>query len=827
LTQAALAGLVYCSGELIRKIEADARRPSRGIAERLAEQLLLAPHQRATFVKVACGELQVDYLPPPTPVPSLLDRPVAAKYRSALPVPATPLIGRTHEVTALRACLLRPDVRLLTLVGAPGIGKTRLGVQVAADLRGVFADDVCFVALAPVSDPSLVIATIAQALGVEETAGHSLLDALQASLRSKHALLLLDNFEQVVTAAPHIAEMLAVAPRLKVLITSRAALHLSAEHQFVVAPLGLPDLNRLPPLETMSQHAAVDLFVQRAQTVKPDFTLTESNAPAVTEICVRLDGLPLAIELAAARSKLLAPPMLVARLGSRLTILTGGAQDLPARQQTLRAAIAWSYDLLSPDEQALFRRLGVFVGGCTLEAAEAVCNADGDLPIEMLDRLGTLLDKSLLQNNAGSDDEPRFMMLETIREFAREQLAASSEAETIRRKHALFFLSLAETAEPQLLSGARGYWLERLDREHDNLRAALTWSQATADAGEIGLRLVGALLWFWIYRSNVSEGRVWAKDVLTIASGSAQARAWAQALYSAGALAWMQDDYAMARTPLMESVERWRAIGDQRGLAFALCYLGMVACDQNDYIVAHDLCAESVTIFRELHDSWSLAFALFFWGNVAYERGDYASARPIYEQSVALWRTVDDPWGLARPLTRLGKMACKAGDYATARVLLEKSLALWRQVGERLHLAYVLDGLAEVALMQGDYRQAIAHLVEILAICQEFGLSHGIAQTFEQLARVAAGQAQLERAARLWGAAQAQRQIIGASIPLGERLGYARAVATARAQLSEAAFAAAWAEGRDMTLEQAIAYARERSDIGSVASIGVAPSTQQ
>jgi predicted ATPase/transcriptional regulator with XRE-family HTH domain len=827
LTQDALANLVYCSSELIRKIEADARRPSSSVAERLARQLGLAPHQWSTFVKVARAELPVDVLLTPTEVASLFARPIPAVYRSVLAVPATPLIGRTHEVTALREYLLRPAVRLLTLVGAPGIGKTRLALHVAADLRGAFADDVCFVALAPVSDPSLVIAKIAHAFGVEETAGHSLLDALQAFVRSKHVLLLLDNFEQVVAAAPQIAELLTVAPRLKVLITSRGALHLSAEHQFAVAPLELPDLNHLPPLETLTQHAAVDLFVQRAQTVKPDFTLSETNAPAIAEICVRLDGLPLAIELAAVRSKLLAPAVLLARLGSRLSVLIGGAQDLPARQQTLRAAIGWSYDLLSPDEQALFRRLAVFVGGCALEAAETVCNGDGDLAFEMLDGLGMLLDKSLVQNTEGPSGEPRFMMLETIREFAQEQLAASGEAATIHHKHALFFLSLAETAEPHLLSGARGRWLEQLDREHDNLRAALAWSQATADAGEIGLRLVGALLWFWMYRSYLSEGRVWAKSVLATAGASAQPGLRARALYSAGALAWMQDDYAVARALLIESVERWRTIGDQHGLASALCFLGMVACDQNDYVAAHELCAESVTIFRELHDSWSLAYALVFWGNVAYERGDYAAARPIYEESAALWRTVSDPWELAKPVTRLGKIACKEGDYAAALVLLEKSLALWRQFGQRWLLPYILEGLAEVALMQEEYRQAATQLAQTLALFQEFGFGHGIVQTLEQFARVATGQAQLERAARLWGAAQTQRQVISAGIPLGDRRSYDQVVATARAQLGEEAFAAAWAEGRDMTLEQAIAYALEGSDGDTVASIRTTSSRQQ
>jgi predicted ATPase len=740
--------------------------------------------------------------------------------RSSLPVPATPLIGRETELAELGALLKNPVCRLITIVGPGGIGKTRLALAAASEQGEAFTHGAAFVPLAAISSATFLAPTILAELDVGLQGQRDLREQLLAYLREKELLLVLDNFEQLL--APDLSEneggtalltdVLQRAPGVTLLVTSRERLAVHGEWLFDLSGLNYPTGEAAEAIETFS---AVQLFLQRASQVRRQVALAEDETRTVARICRLAEGLPLAIELAAAALRSRSCTVIAAAVETSLSALATGLRAVPERHRSIWATFEHSWRLLSDEERQVFPRLSVFRGGFQEDAAAQVAQASPQL-------LATLVDKSLLR----WDGVARYDMHELLRQNASEKLEQAGEAGGTRKQHAAYFLALAEMAEPQLLSGGRGRWLERLGREYDNLRATLVWSQATADAGEIGLRVVGALLWFWIYRSNLSEGRVWTKGVLATAGGSAQPRAWAQALYSAGALAWMQDDYAGARVPLMESVERWRKIGDQRGLAFALCYLGMVECDQNEYVAAHDLCAESVTIFRELHDSWSLAFALLFFGNVAYERGDYAKARPIYEESEALWRTVDDPWGLARPLTRLGKIACKEGDYATARVLLEQSLALWRQVGERLHLAYVLDGLAEVALMQRDYRQAIAHLVEILALCHEFGLSHGIAQAFEQFARVAAGQAQLERAARLWGAAQAQRQVIRAGIPLGERLGYEGAVIIARAQLGEDAFAAACATGRAMPLEQAIAYAMQGIDGDSVTSVRTASSAQ-
>jgi predicted ATPase/DNA-binding SARP family transcriptional activator len=432
-----------------------------------------------------------------------------------LPAQSTPLLGREQEVAAAGERLRSEAVRLLTLTGPGGTGKTRLGLQVAADLLDAFESGVYFVGLAPISDPHLVASRIAQSLGVRETPGQPLLESLRQSLRERQMLLLLDNFEHVLAAAPLVAELLAGCPRLKVLVTSRAPLHLQGEQEFPVPPLALPDRKRLPPLDCLSRYAAVALFIQQARGVKPEFAVTNENAPSVAEICHRLDGLPLAIVLAAARIKLFPPLTLLRRMASRLTLLTGGARDQPARHQTLRGAIAWSYDLLDEGERWLFRRLSVFVGGFTLDAAEAVCNAEDELNIDLLEGVASLLDKSLLQQEPGTEEEPRFGMLETIREYGRECLAASGEAEILHRRHAEFFTAFAEETAPRLLSAQRSRWLARLEAEHDNLRAAFDGCQAARSP--LALRLAGSLFWFWNFGAHFKEGWRRAQEALNVA----------------------------------------------------------------------------------------------------------------------------------------------------------------------------------------------------------------------------------------------------------------------------------------------------------------------
>jgi predicted ATPase/DNA-binding CsgD family transcriptional regulator/uncharacterized protein HemY len=758
----------------------------------------------------------------------------------------TSLIGREQELAAAAALLQRPEVRLLTMIGTAGVGKTRLAFEVADQLLDYFADGVYFVALAPVRDPDLVLSTVAQTLGLRVTRDQSYLEVLQAYLRNRCCLLVLDNFEQVVSAASQLPVLLRACPDVKLLVTSREVLHLRAEHQFSVPPLALPDRKRLPDEQALAHVAAVELFLQRAQAIRYDFHLTQENATAIAEICNRLDGLPLAIELAAARIEVFSAQALLARLDHRLQVLTGGARDLPERQRTLRGTIEWSYELLPVVEQRLFRRLAVFLGGCTLEAVEAVSGTVGDTGVNVLEGIIALVDKSLLQQTAREGEEPRFAMLETIREYGLDELASCGEAEFTRQAHAAYYLALAEQAEPELTGPHQLAWFERLEREHDNLRAALSWlleQGANEQSNELALCLSGALRQFWGTRGYVREGRRWLERALDENHGMRSA-ARAKALASAGLLTAFQDDFGQAEALCREGVELYRELGDRRGSATTLSTLGYAALMRNHYGQARTLLEEALALFSEIGDKAGSVFALNFLGLVLVYQGEYARAQARFEESRVLSKVTDDVANYAASLMLLGlalmvqgdlaqaqarleeslaisrKMSYKRniglaiyflgqvnfqqGDFTSTRSLFEESLAIFQEVGERVRIAEVLGSQGFLSLSQGDYAAARARLEESLQLSLELDYQWNIALCLEGVATVLAAQGEPGRAVWCLSAAQTLREAVGTALPPMFQALHEFTLASVRAQLSEQAFEAAWAEGRAMTPEQVL-----------------------
>ena len=765
-----------------------------------------------------------------------------------LPRQPTPFIGREHQVAEIADLLRCDDIQLLTLVGPGGTGKTRLALHAAAELLDDFADGVYFVPLAPLTDAALVPSAIASALEMRDEAYRSLPDRLQEVLAGQQLLLVLDNVEHLIAAAPLIGELLSAAPRLKVLATSRTPLRLRAEREYPVPPLGLPPRQPPPPLEELAQYEAVRLFIERAQAVKPDFALDDETAPAVAEICWRLDGLPLAIELAAARVRLLPPHAMLARLEQRLPLLTGGPRDAPARHRTLRDTIAWSYDLLDPDEQMLFRRLAVFAGGCTMEAAEVVGNHDGTL--DALAGVERLSEQSMLRQEEGSRGEPRFAMLETIREFGLEQLAASGEDSAIRDAHAAAMMALAEAAAPNLEGPEQRAWSTRLEADYANLREAFRWLRSQRWVEDI-LRLGARIKWF-LCLFHAAEAGVWVEDAL------AQGRdvPWplrADGLSAAGHLRRFQGDVRGAVSFHEEELALRRRSGDDAGLGRVLLALGLEAIELGEPSASNEYLVEALARLRANEDRWGVGMLLAVLGEQSRAVGDFEAAAQHYDESVRMHRSIGDLYHvvlnlstLALTVVRLGdlrqaqehaltavataqeggldhalvvalaalaEVAVARADFDTAEGLMQRALELAQAIGDEASAAAIMAYLASLHHRRGDDRSATDHLRLALELTLRTNDWRQAATSLEAAAAIAAGRGMAEIAARLFGAAANADPGIAINRYPSEESAHEQATEVARARLGEQAFITTYEAGRKFSLREAVAEALALVDV--------------
>ena len=771
-----------------------------------------------------------------------------------LPSQLTSFIGREKEIETIKQLIASDGGgRLLTLTGAGGSGKTRLALQVAHATLHVFPDSVWFIDFAPLTDSALVPQSLLTTLGLRDQAGRSTISIVCDFLQPKRALLVLDNCEHLIQTCAQLAEtLLRACPTLHILTTSREALRVAGETLYLVPTLTTPDPANAD-LSTLPQYEAVRLFVERAQTALPGFRLTNDNTLAVAQVCYQLDGIPLALELAAARVKALRVEQIVARLAERdqFRLLTTGSRTAPPRHQTLHALIDWSYDLLVESERVLLRRLAVFASGWTLEAAEGVCAGNGVEAETVLDLMTQLVNKSLILAERTQGQEARYRMLETIRQYASERLLEAREGEQLRNRQLEFFLEWIEQVEPQVRGPQQLEWLNRIETEHDNLRAALEWGLAQADCGEASLRLAGALRWFWSLRGHVSEGRGWLDRALASPAAPSAGAARAKALYAVGSLAHWHGDTMAARVLVEASIGQWRALGPvgQNGLAHALATLGIIMRRLGDPAAARSLHNEAIALFREQNERWGLAYALCNLGLTIRDQDDFVLARSVIDESLVLWRDLGDQWGLRLAISHLGEVALRQGDYKVALDHFADSLALARTLGDVEATAGALLNLGVATLNLGDRGQAKSFFGEGfnlfresgnktgLAVClyyfgylahfegnnpqaksffeQELALAHTVgpiwlrAQALFGLAGVAAASGQALRAARLLGAADARAEAASTYQDAADGIYRGRTVANAVAQLGEAAFAAARAEGRGMTFDQAADYALE------------------
>jgi len=742
-----------------------------------------------------------------------------------VPVPRNALVDRGKELTVARTMLLRDDIALLTLTGPGGTGKSRLAIHIGLEMLTDFRDGIYMVPLESISDPNLVFSTIAEILGIRDTPGsRSLDDMLKEYLREKQMLLILDNFEQVVEFAPHVGELLEACPGLKILVTSRIPLHLRAENELPVPPLKVPSLENFSNIDSLSQYAAVELFIKRAQAIKLDFTITNASAPAVAEICYCLDGLPLAIELAAARIKLFTPQDILARLENRFDLLRGGTRDLPQRQRTLRSAIEWSFDLLGESEKKLFQRLSVFSGGWTLEAAEKVCNSEGDFTQNLFEVLESLIDNNLVIQYQESEESPRFGMLSTIHEYAREWLLKSEHADRIRLQHAKYYQNFVKEVEPLIRSHERLHWQRVMQREFGNVRGVLGWISETGKNVEIGQEIVITLGMYWIVCGYIVEGKRWSNLITELSDGSTPAAVHAGLLGVAGEISWLQGDYSSAEVSLDECLDLLNSQDEltsesKHTLASALMIRGLMAATSGDYTAAAGMYHRSLDLCKEIEDQWLEVITTSWLGDIAMYESDNVRAQALYNQSIELAREQGDPWVLSPSLMSSGQIAIVKGDLTSARSILTEAEDLLRMTKDNWSLSWVLNDMGHIMLMENHLDQAAAYFLEAINLAKVMGNLRAFVILLVGSAALVVNRLntfhddqnldspELTTAGRICGATESYIGIPGIFGWYDSKMLYDAYISQVRSSMDEDLWDQAYSEGQNMALEEAVELA--------------------